>query len=180
MSPQRLLPLGTDPKTKPFRCFTRIRARSMRTLPGLKRCLNCEGQSLVETAVCLALLFTLMFGIMETGLAMYFYNTVAEAAREGSRYAMVHGSSCSGCIATNASIQTYVQGLGYPGVNSSNLTVSTTWPDTGASCTPSLSPCNNPGNNVVVTATYQFSWNIPFVPLGTLPLKSTSEVVISQ
>lgn len=183
MCPEHLSRSEADRKSKPFKCYSRIPTRLMRTFPrrrSLRCCLNCEGQTLVETAVCLALLFTVLIGIMVAGLALYFYNTVAEAAREGSRYAMVHGSSCSGCIATKASVQTYVKGLGYPGLNTSNLTVNTTWPDTGASCTPSVSPCDNPGNNVMVTATYQFSWSIPFITSSTLPLTSTSEVIISQ
>lgn len=183
MVPGRLLPLEADLKPKPFMCLSRILTRSVRTFPlreGLRSGLESEGQTLLETAICLALLLTFTFGLMELGLALYSYNTVAEAARDGSRYAMVHGSSCSGCIATNASVQTYVKGLGYPALSSSHLTISTSWPDTGVSCTPSVTPCNNPGNNVVVTATYQFSWNIPLLPLSTLPLTSTSEVTIAQ
>jgi len=165
--------------------FFRIPACPMRCSPlqgGLKSLLNCEGQTLVETAISISILITLTFGIILTGLALYSYNFVAESAREGSRYAMVRGSSCtSPCTeATSASVQSYVQNLGYPGLTSSELIVTTTWPDTGYSCTPSESPCNNPGNNVMVQVTYSFPWNIPLLPSGTLSLTSTSEVVISQ
>ncbi len=148
----------------------------------LRLCLESEGATLLETAISLAILLTMTFGIIEVGLALYSYNFIAEAAREGSRYAMVRGSYCtSPCtVATNASVQTYVQNLGYPGLNSSNLTATTTWPDTGASCTPSVTPCNNPGNNVMVNVTYSFPWNIPFIPSRTLTMTSTSEVIISQ
>jgi Flp pilus assembly protein TadG len=156
----------------------------MRSLPrrgGLKRCLNSDqGQTLVETALSISILLGFVFGILVAGMTLYSYNFVAEAARDGSRYAMVHGSSCSGCIATNASVQTYVKGLAYPGIKSADLTAVTTWPDSGASCTPSLSPCNNPGNNVMVVVTYQLPWNFPFISSSTLSLKSTSEVIIAQ
>ncbi len=147
-----------------------------------RRCLNSEGQTLVETALSLTILFTMTFAIIELGMALYSYNFVAESAREGSRYAMVRGSSCTGncTIATNDSVQTYVRNLKYPGLNSSNLTVTTTWPDTGVTCTPSATPCNNPGNNVMVKATYAFPWTIPFIPSGTLTMTSTSEMIISQ
>ena len=148
----------------------------------MEHCWNSEGQTLVETGLSLAILFTMLFALIETGMALYSYNFVSESAREGSRYAMVRGSSCtSPCTAaTAASVQTYVQSLGYPGLNSSNVTVTTTWPDTGSSCTPSVTPCNNPGNNVVVKVTYAFPWSIPFLPSRTLTMGSTSEVIISQ
>jgi Flp pilus assembly protein TadG len=143
---------------------------------------NSEGQTLVETAVSLTLLFSMVFGLINVGMALYSYNFVAESAREGSRYAMVRGSSCSSpcTVATNASVQAYVQSLRYPGLNSSNVTTTTTWPDTGSSCTPSITPCNNPGNNVMVKVSYSFPWSIPFVPSRTLTMSSTSEVIISQ
>ena len=94
----------------------------------------------------LTILFTMVFGPINVGIALYSYNFDAESAREGSRYAMVRGSSCtSPCTAaTNASVQTYVQSLRYPGLNSSNVTVTTTWPDTGSSCTPSIRPATTP------------------------------------
>lgn len=175
----------TDRRKRPYRRLLRIvsrPARCLQTRSARERCWNSEGQTLVETALSLTILFTLVFGIIGLGLALYTYNFVSESAREGSRYAMVHGSSCtSPCVeATDASIQTYVQNLGYPGLNSANLTVTTTWPDTGATCTPSASPCNNPGNNVKVKAVYNFPWSVPFLPKSTLMMKSTSEVIISQ
>jgi Flp pilus assembly protein TadG len=157
-------------------------SRYLRSRSAVDRCCNSDGQALVETAVSLTILLTLVFGLINVGMALYSYNFVSEAAREGSRYAMVRGSSCtSPCTAaTAASIQTYVQSLGYPGLNPSNLTVTTTWPDTGSSCTPSVTPCNNPGNNVMVKASYAFPWSVPFIPSSTLTMSSTSEVIISQ
>jgi Flp pilus assembly protein TadG len=175
----------TDRKKRPYGHLLRILAHPARFLRGrraMERCSNSEGQTLVEAALSLAVLFTLVFGMIEMGLVFYTYNFVSEAAREGARYAMTRGSSCtSPCTeATNASVQNYVQNLGYPGLNSSDLTVTTTWPDTGASCTPSVSPCNNPGNNVMVKVTYAFPWSIPFVPSSILTMTSTSEMIIAQ
>lgn len=154
----------------------------LQTRSAMERCRNSEGETLVETAITFSILFAMLFGIIGLGLALYTYNFVSESAREGSRYAMVRGSSCvTPCTAaTAASVQTYVQNLGYPGLNSSDLTVTTTWPDTGATCTPSLSPCNNPGNNVMVQVVYAFPWSTPFLPRRTLTMTSTSEVIISQ
>jgi Flp pilus assembly protein TadG len=147
--------------------------------------LSEHGSALVENALSLGLLFTLVFGIMEIGWALYSYHFISEAAREGTRYAIVRGSSCAaaGSLCTDVSqtnIQNYVENLGFPGINSGNMTVTATWPTTGAACTPSTAPCNNPGNLVQVTVAYKFPLSIPFVKASTINMASTSEMVISQ
>jgi Flp pilus assembly protein TadG len=146
-----------------------------------------SGSSLVEFALSASILMTLVFGVMVMSMALYSYHFISEAAREGTRYAMVRGSSCStygkfttGCGATPAQIQTYVQGLGFPGITAGNMTVTTTWPTTGAACTPTAIPCNNPGNLVKVVVSYQFPLTIPFVPARTLTMTSSSQMVISD
>jgi Flp pilus assembly protein TadG len=145
-----------------------------------------EGSALVEMAVVSSLLFSMLFGIIELSLALYTYNYVSDAAREGSRYAIVRGSSCSvltNCNVTSAQIQTYVQNLGYPGMNAANTTVTTTWlspsaaPVTWTACG---STCNAPGDAVQVKVTYSFKLSIPFVPSSTLSLHSTSMMVIAN
>jgi Flp pilus assembly protein TadG len=147
--------------------------------------LSEHGSALIETALSLSLLFALVFGIMEIGWALYTYHFISEAAREGTRYAMVRGSSCAaaGSLCTDVSqtdIQNYVKNLGFPGINSSDMTVTAAWPSTGAACTPSTTPCNNPGNLVQVTVAYQFPLSIPFVGASTINMSSLSEMVISQ
>jgi Flp pilus assembly protein TadG len=139
-----------------------------------------EGQSLIEAAFSMMVLLMTVLGIMDMAMALYSYDFVADAAREGARYAIVHGSACTGCVATSSSIQTYVQNMGLVGIKPSDLTVTATWPDTGSLCTPSLNPCNNQGNNVKVTVNYVFHLGIPLVPSSTLNLSSTSESIISR
>jgi Flp pilus assembly protein TadG len=150
----------------------------------LRRWSHCEtGQTLVEAAFSIAILLLLVVGIMEIMMALYCYNYVADAAREGARYAMVHGSSCatSTCTVAKASdVQTYVQNLGLPIVDTSNLTVTTTWPDTGSICTPSSTPCNNPGNNVKVAVQYRYIPHIPFMSANAWVMSSNSEITIAQ
>jgi Flp pilus assembly protein TadG len=145
---------------------------------------NEDGSSIVETALSAMAVLALFLGVMEMSLALYTYHFISEAAREGTRYAMVRGSSCtsfaSACPAQASDVQNYVRGLGFPGIVPANMTVTTAWPTTGASCTPSSLPCNNPGNFVQVTVQYQFPLSIPFVPSSTLPLTSTSQMAISQ
>jgi Flp pilus assembly protein TadG len=139
----------------------------------------------VEFAVTASVLFLTLIGLMKICLAIYSYHYVSEAAREGARFAMVRGSACTGftsaCPAASSDVQTYVRNLGYPGIVSTNMTVTTTWAayPTGSPCTPS-STCNNPGNLAKVKASYSYPLSIPWGPTRTLTMTSTSEMVISQ
>ena len=144
-----------------------------------------RGSASIEFAASASVLFLTLIGLMQICLAIYTYHYVSEAAREGARYAMVRGSACSGfasaCPAASSDVQTYVRGLGYPGIVSSKMTVTTTWAayPTGSSCTPS-STCNNPGNLATVKTSYAFPLSIPWGPSRTLTMTSTSAMVISQ
>jgi Flp pilus assembly protein TadG len=152
-----------------------------------------QGSATVEMALTSVILFLLLIGIIEISLALYSHACVSEAAREAARYAMVRGStscintpSLTNCNATNAQIQTYVQGRKYPGLTSSNIGVTTTWlsastsqPTTWSSCSPG--PCSNaPGNVVQVVVTYPFHLSIPFWNSTTINTSSTSRMVVAQ
>jgi Flp pilus assembly protein TadG len=150
-----------------------------------------EGAAIVEFAMSAIVLLCMMIGIMELSLALYSHDYVSEAAREGSRYAMVRGStsclntpSLTNCNATAALIQSYVQGLGFPGIGSTSTTVTTTWlsasatqPTTWTAC---ANTCNAPGNLVKVRVVYSFPLSIPFISSQTLSIGSTSQMVIAQ
>jgi Flp pilus assembly protein TadG len=146
-----------------------------------------EGSNVVEMAVVSSVLFAMLFGIIELSLALYTYNYVSDAAREGTRYAIVRGSSCSvltNCNVTSAQIQTYVQQLGYPGINAANTTATATWlspsSSTPVTWTACGSTCNTPGDAVQVRVTYSFLLSVPFVPGRTLSLQSSSMMVIAN
>ena len=49
-----------------------------------------RGQSLVEFALVLPLFLLLVMGIMDLGLAVFSYNSITNAAREGARLAIVN------------------------------------------------------------------------------------------
>jgi Flp pilus assembly protein TadG len=143
-----------------------------------------RGDTIVEFAMGALILFMVLFGIMAMALALYSYNVVSELAREGTRYAIVRGAKChfaSACPASTGDIQTYVKNIGFPGINPNSVTAATSWSayPVGTLCAPSVS-CNNPGNQVKVTVSYQFPLVIPFVPSRTLSMSSTAEMVISQ
>lgn len=147
-----------------------------------------HGEVLVETAMSLIVLLVLVFGLMKALQAAYTYHLIAESAREGTRYAIVRGSSCptygnfpTNCPASAPEIETYVEELGYPGINPSDMSVNVAWSayPSGGTCTPSTT-CNNPGNLVTVTVQYNFPLSIPFVPAQTVTMESTSAMVISD
>lgn len=136
-----------------------------------------RGATLVESAVVLGVLLTLLFGIIDFGRALYTYSFVAQVARQGARWAIVRGSNCTmldHCPAQSGSgdIQPYVQSLSAGATNGSNLSASLSF--------PSCSGSNAPGCVAQVTVTYPFSFMLPGLPAGTLNISSTSEMVISN
>jgi Flp pilus assembly protein TadG len=143
-----------------------------------------QGATVVEMALSVMILLTVLFGLIEICLALYTYHYVSDAAREGTRYAIVHGAACTvsgvSCTATSNQIQTYVQDLGYPGINPSNMTVTTTWSAYPAGRACNAAGCNGPGDLATVMAQYNFLLSIPFIKATTLNLTSTSSMVISQ
>jgi Flp pilus assembly protein TadG len=150
----------------------------------MRRLRGEEGSALVEFALSSTVLFLCLFGILGLCGALYTYNFVVDAAHEATRYAIVRGSDCTGLtncpLSTNATtasatLQTYLQSLGYPGIVANHLSASLTW--SGAN-----SPTNAPGNTVSVTVTYTYPLNIPFWSQSgnILHLSNTSEMTISQ
>jgi Flp pilus assembly protein TadG len=131
------------------------------------------GSTVVELALSIILLMTLIFGIAEFSRALYTYHFISNAAREASRYAIVRGASCSSwasaCPASAADIQSYVRSITPEGINPNAVTVTTTW-----------TPNNSPGNLVKVNVQYGFTFDLPFLPLGTMHMASDSQMVISQ
>jgi Flp pilus assembly protein TadG len=145
-----------------------------------------QGQTLVETALSLGLLLTMILGVIEGALMLTTYHYLSYAARQGSRYAMVRGSQCTGfanaCPAVASDVTTYVRGIPFVGVDPTKLTVNTTWgpaPATGSSCaTPA---CDDPGDQVTVTVTYPLSgFTVPLISAFSGNMHSSSTMVIAQ
>lgn len=147
-----------------------------------------SGSALVEFAVCSTILFSLTFGILSTCLALYSYHFISDAAREGTRYAIVRGSKCStngnftsDCpLASSAAVQTYIRSLTLPGIPSSFLTATTTWSVNGTTWSSAPTNFNAPGDIVKVTVNYTVPLAIPFVSTRSLSMSSTSQMVIAD
>src|SRR5437660_6584283 len=56
-----------------------------------------NGQALVEFALTILFIFLLFIGMLQIIMLMYAYNTLADAAKEGVRYAIVHGTGNTNC-----------------------------------------------------------------------------------
>lgn len=133
------------------------------------------GQSLVETAVSLSVLMSFVFVFIEVCLAFYSYGLISELAREGTRYASVHGSSCltassASCTANAATVNSYVTHLGYPNLAGGAMTVNTTFP----------SGSETPGSQVTVSITYTFPITLALVPHNAITLTTSSTANILQ
>ena len=58
-----------------------------------------RGQGALEFFLTFSLVVTILFGIMEFGIAVFSYSTIANAAQEGARYGALHPAAVSGTCA---------------------------------------------------------------------------------
>jgi Flp pilus assembly protein TadG len=153
----------------------------------------CEesGSELIEFALCIYLWIGLIFGVIYVSLATYTAHYVANAAEDGARYAMVRGSTWAGttcssssveCAATSADVARHVASTLTPGMTTSNLTVSATWPgtDTAGNTCDTANGANSPNCVVKVNVSYNFNLPLPFVNLSAMRMTSTSQMTIVQ
>jgi hypothetical protein len=81
-----------------------------------------RGQSMVEFSLVFIIFLMLMVGLFELGRVVWIYETVAHAARQGARYAMVNGNGGSpDNAALVASVKKQAVGLG------NSVQVTPTW-----------------------------------------------------
>jgi Flp pilus assembly protein TadG len=137
-----------------------------------------RGSTLVETAVVLPVVLMLTVGTCIIGLGIYRYELVATLAREGARYASVHGTEYAAAKTGNvaATPATIYQNAILPlaaGIDTAYLTYSVTW-NTTNSPTSGSPPVYN---TVSVTVTYQ--WTPELYISGPINLTSTSVMTMS-
>ena len=160
-----------------------------------------RGTSLVEFALILILLLTILLGIMSFAHALYAYHFISHAAKSATRWAAVNGFTCNNdgsCTfasgAAAGDVQTYVQTLVPPGITSANVNAATSWPVQTTSPTVCSTTPNNPGCTVQVTVSYPFQFDFPLIdamiPSATtttapctapgICMQSTSDMIISH
>lgn len=136
-----------------------------------------SGQSLVEFSLTALMTSLVMLFVLEIGRMLLVYAVIADAAREGVRYAIVHGSSratgsaqndASGPSSNPTQVVTVVDNFAGTGpLTTSRLIVSVTYP--GSS--------NAPGQTVNVSVIYPYDPFVTYFP-STLRLGSVSQGVI--
>ncbi len=135
------------------------------------------GQAAVEFLLVTIFIMLLIVGMIELIMLIYSYSVIADAAKEGVRYAIVHGNSgglpsgpvCGGtpdaCVdisgpaAPAGTVPGYGSGYGVVRtyaqyslheVSAANMTVTVTYPDTANA------PANKPPNRVRVEVSYPY------------------------
>lgn len=97
---------------------------------------------MVEMAIVLSVFLLLVLGTMDLGIATYRYNTLSQAARQGVRQAVVHGSLAPpempawGPATYNGTAgdgSAYAQAVSpmLAGFNLNTVTIKVEWPDGG-------------------------------------------------
>ncbi|PYV34529.1 MAG: hypothetical protein DMG22_05680 [Acidobacteria bacterium] len=126
-----------------------------------------RGAASIEFMLTIIIIMFVMFWIWELVMMTYTMNVLSDSAKEGVRYAIVHGLESSGSCSVppdNTAVVSRVQDFAKMSLHDmSGMTVAVTYQGT----------CNLPGNWVRVVVTY------PFVPYIQLPvnysLHATSE-----
>jgi Flp pilus assembly protein TadG len=145
---------------------------------GVRRWRTDQGNVLVEFTFIVIMLVMVMLGIVEMGRMMLVYTTVANSARAGARYAIVHGAERTGSGVNGPSgpgnttqVKTVVRNFAGAGlVDISKLNINVAYPN-------GTSTADSP---VTVTVTYPYDPWVPyFRSLLNVTLGSTSEGVIT-
>lgn len=141
---------------------------------------GARAQALVEFVLVAPIFFLLMFAIIDFGRYVYYVQILNNAAREGTRYAIVHGSQgipSSGCgdplvcadpYGDNVKAVVRNYAIGVVG-DSTVLDIQATWPGGNTRERP-----------VTVTVTYDFRSLIPVVPIPAIQIEGASTLVINN
>jgi hypothetical protein len=151
-----------------------------------------RGQALVEFALVAPLLFVLLFGIIEGGRLLLYYHSLNNAVREGTRYAIVHGSNAlygptSGppdgadpygdnvkqAVADAAFGLVGVGELGFPAIEGCNSAYGVTNPCYRAGRSINGDDSNKRGSDVTLFVTFTYSPILPLIPPITISAEST-------
>jgi len=133
----------------------------------------------VEFALSIMVVLFVVFFAWELLMAMYTASVMANAAKEGVRYAIVHGSNSSLCSGPNPSNPCASDPSGAEVVNTVKAYAKASLHNTDAiSVTVSYPDGNNePPSRVAITVTYSYVpyINLPFTP--TMTTKAAGRIV---
>ena len=145
------------------------------------------GSALVETAIVYPVLFLIILGIILVGIAVFRYQQVGHAAREGARYACVHGAKYAeetgNAAATPDDVYNNAILPQVAGMQTANISYSVTWNQSNKQTysyvytdpTTGQTTVKARANTVSVTVTY--SWDTGL--FGPIPVSSTTVMNMS-
>lgn len=150
-----------------------------------------RGQALVEFSLVAPMFFILLFGIIEAGRFIFYYETLSHATREGARYAIVNGANTLGCPSgppspgssacdpPGANVVTKVRQAAL-GLTGSAVTVDRCWWYTACDFATHGDGDNARGATVTVAASYTYRSLIPLVPIPSITVSAESSLVINN
>lgn len=156
-----------------------------------------RGQALTEFALVAPLFFFLLFSIIEFGRVVYYIQILNNAAREGARYAIVHGAEGSPVSGprqdgepsddpTGENIKTTVKSYAVAIIDSgpADYTVDVKWCST-PECPNTNAVGQGDGTNarsqtVKVEVRYNFRPLLGMVPIPTFTLTGGSTLVVNH
>jgi Flp pilus assembly protein TadG len=140
---------------------------------------STRGQAMVEFALVAPMFFLLLFGIIEAGRFIFYYETLSNATREGARYAIVNGANTLGCPSGPAAPGSTP--CDTPGNNVvTRVKQSAFGVLTSITVTPTWINDNGRGSTVKVVASYTYRSLVPLVPLPPINVSAESSLVINN
>lgn len=142
-----------------------------------------RGAVAVENVLVLNVMFSLLLGVIVLGMGVYRYQEMSYLAREGARWASVHGtqyaSDTGNPAATAADVYTSAIQPQMAALDTAQFSYTVTWSSSNAPYHTAIDADNNlvkVANTVTVTVRY--NW-VPEAYLGGVLLTSTSVMPMS-
>jgi Flp pilus assembly protein TadG len=138
-----------------------------------------QGQALVEFVLVLPVFVLLLVSIFDLGHAIWSNDALSNAAREGARYAIVHGTN-SGAPATKQQVKNVAIEWAASAATSVNVTVCYWSINQCAGDVDEANATEDRGMKVSVTVTANVPLAVPaFFGLGSVSLSSTSTMLVN-
>jgi Flp pilus assembly protein TadG len=136
---------------------------------------RARGQALVVFALVVPLLILIFMGLFDAGRAVFAWNTLSNAAREGARVAIVDQTQVAGVYVAATEAANQASGLGLDASDVSKVEVRYLEPDLTTLC-----PARSLGCVAEVTVHYQFRAITPVIGavIGPINLAATTQLPI--
>jgi Flp pilus assembly protein TadG len=138
------------------------------------------GQSLVELALVLPIILLLFMAIFDFSRAIFAYNTVSNAARDGARVAIVDQQVTAGVSNAAKAAADQAVGLGLDPTDSTEVRVQYLMPDLSGPCPPAWGEWV--GCVADVRVQYRYSPATPIIGgiVGPITVGSTTQLPIEK